>query len=444
MSSSKSIDQQVLLWRQMQATARVIQYVRQGTSGTVAIERIAAELRPGVQSLAFEVWRNLGRAEAIRNLIVKRLPPPAVDAMLCCALALVWRGNGLAYDEFTLVNQVVEAAKRTPDTRMHAGFLNACLRRFLREKVGLVELTDANPAAKWNHPIWWIERLKREQPGAWRDILEGANARPPMTLRVNTRKTTFANYVAILEQSNVSFALGPNGEIYLDVPKPVRLIPGFQEGLVSVQDAAAQLAAPLLLDGLPSDKPLRILDACAAPGGKTGHLLELADCHVTALEIDAVRAKRIDDNLARLKLAATVVHADACLPQDWWDGRFFDAILLDAPCTASGIVRRHPDIRWLRREPDIDKLAELQRQLLQTLWPLVRPGGRLLYCTCSIFQAEGAGQVETFLAHNTGACLLDSPGHLVSKSAPISEAVSDNPRCDYDGFFYALLQKQLD
>ena len=435
-------DGRVPLWRQIQLTARVIQRVRQGTSGTAALDSIEQDLRPGVQALAFEVWRNLGRAEAIRSAIVKRLPAPMVDSILCVALSLTWRAGSLDYNEFTLVNQTVEAAKRTPDTRAQANFLNACLRRFLRERDKLVAQTNSSLVAYWNHPQWWVERVQREHPLHWQSILGHANRPPPMTLRVNQKKISRDAYAEVLEQAMISFSFGYRQEIYLHIAKPVRSIPGFQEGWVSVQDAAAQIAAPLLLDGFLPGKGTRILDACAAPGGKTGHLLEWADCKVTALEIDEGRAKRISENLLRLGLHGDILVADAGRPQDWWDGKLFDAVLLDAPCTASGVVRRHPDIRWLRRESDIGQLAELQQQLLQTLWAMVRPGGRLLYCTCSIFRAEGADQVETFLAHNTNALLLDSPGHLVGRSTPKSELVLNNPKSDYDGFYYALLQKK--
>lgn len=435
-------DMRVPLWLQIQQTARVIHSVRNGASGTAALERVDPDLRPGVQSLAFEVWRNLGRAEAIRTAITRRLPAPAVDSILCLALALLWRDDSPFYDEFTLVNQAVEAAKRLPEAKMQANFLNACLRRFLRDRAPLVERTDHNPVAFWNHPRWWIDRVKKDHPQSWKDILQAANMAPPMTLRVNQRRVAAGEYAERLRQAAISFSVGPNQEIYLDLAKPVQLIPGFLEGDVSVQDAAAQLAAPLLLRGFPATRGLRILDACAAPGGKTGHLLEQANCHVTALEVDGRRAQRITENLERLGLHALVSVGDACKPQDWWDGQMFDAILLDAPCTASGIVRRHPDIRWLRRESDIGALAQSQRNLLQVLWSVLKPGGRLLYCTCSIFREEGAEQIETFLAHNTGVRLLDSPGHLIHRTTPKSAQVLDNPNCDYDGFFYALLQKQ--
>lgn len=438
-------EHRVPLWRQLQSTALVIAMVRQGVSGSQAIEKVSPDLRPGVQALAFEVWRNLGRAEAIRRLIVSKVPKPAVDALLCVALALIWSRKSRYYDEFTLVNQLVEAAKRSTATKMQANFLNACLRRFLRERESLIQHTDQDPVARWNHPLWWIRRIQVEYPEHWQFILEAANGHPPMTLRVNQRRISGHDYLQTLKDFGLKGALGGWGEIYLSEGLPVSRIPGFEEGLVSVQDAAAQRAAPLLVDGISDHGTLRILDACAAPGGKTGHLLECLDCDVVALEIDSKRSSRIAENLSRLGLqGATVVTADAAQPQAWWDGNLFDAILLDAPCTASGIVRRHPDIRWLRRETDIDQLSAQQGKLLQTLWALLRPGGRLLYCTCSIFQAEGSQQVESFVVHNSDAEMRSAPGHLLPGIAPKSGVLSDNLTCDHDAFYYALLQKRLD
>jgi 16S rRNA (cytosine967-C5)-methyltransferase len=223
--------------------------------------------------------------------------------------------------------------------------------------------------------------------------------------------------------------------------KPVTALPGFAQGMVSVQDPAAQLAAPLLLSGLPGPGRLRVLDACAAPGGKTAHLLELADCDLTALDVDPLRCERIHQTLQRLGLQARVQVADAAALASWWDGQPFDAILLDAPCSASGIVRRHPDVPWLRRPTDIAQLAVIQQRLLAALWPALRPGGRLLYSTCSVFRDEGEKQIETFLANNTQARLLPSPGHLLPVSAVAAGSVPDNQRGGHDGFFYALLEK---
>lgn len=436
-------DEPIPLWRQLSATAGVVLAVGEGASGTAAVDNVPPDLRPGVQALAFHVWRNLGRAQALRKKLATRAPPPAADALLCVALALAWSDTNAPYDMFTLVNQTVEAAKRSASTKAQASFVNACLRRFLRERDVLVAATDADPVAFWNHPAWWIKRLQHERPGQWREILQAANCHAPMTLRVNVRKTSPTDYLAMLQQAGIAASGGLDAAIVLERPVGVQHLPGFEQGLVSVQDAAAQMAAPLLLQGLAAGTGLRILDACAAPGGKTGHLLELTDAEVLALEIDPARSTRIGQNLARLGLQATVVTADAARPKDWWGGQLLDAILLDAPCTASGIVRRHPDVRWLRRESDIAQLAGVQKRMLETLWGLLRPGGRLLYCTCSLFQAEGAGQVQTFLTHNTDAVLLPSPGHLMPRSVAKDEVVPDNEPCDHDGFYYALLQKRM-
>ncbi len=428
------------LWRQLQAGAAALAAIRAGTSGTAAIEAVPVLLRPGVQALVYAALRELGRAEALRRLLAPRKPPPAADALLCLALALAWREDG-PYDAHTLVNQAVEAAKRTEATHAQANFINACLRRFLRERDALVAQTDQDPVARWNHPAWWITRLQREVPQHWEAILQANNTQAPMTLRVNLRQGSVDDYLAALQVAGIEARRNGAQGITLAVPLPVQQLPGFAQGRVSVQDAAAQLAAPLLLQGLEGRPGLRVLDACAAPGGKTAHLLELADAEVTALDIAPERCRRIEDTLQRLGLQARVLAADAGVPQRWWDGQAFDAILLDAPCTASGIVRRHPDVRWLRRESDVAQLAQQQARLLKTLWPLLKPGGRLVYCTCSVFRAEGEEQVLAFLAHNKEACLLPSPGHLWPSMSLKSDAVTDNQSRDHDGFYYALLEK---
>ena len=441
--------QGVALWQQLTGVAAAFQAIRGGQSGTAALAGVDASVRPGVQALLFQVLRQAGRAEALRRQLATRTPPPAADALLCVALALCWNPEDAPYEPFTLVNQAVEAAKNHAATRAQASFINGCLRRFLRERDELVATTDRDPVARWNHPRWWIDRLRKDHPTHWEQILQANNTHAPMTLRVNQQKSTVAQYLSALNAMNLGANALGGMALALEQPVPVPQLPGFAEGWVSVQDAAAQHAAPLLLQGLDVSRPLRVLDACAAPGGKTAHLLEMAGANapldVTALEIDATRSARIDETLARLGLHATVLVADAARPQDWWQqhcgGALFDAILLDAPCTASGIVRRHPDVRWLRRESDIAQLAALQAQLLKALWPLLRPGGRLLYCTCSVFRAEGDGQVQTFLANNTDALLRPSPGHLIPGKGDTTEAVPDNLSGDHDGFFYALLQK---
>ncbi len=435
-------EQNIPLWRQLQGAASVLQQVRSGISGTAALACVPSELRPGVQALVFQTLRSLGRAQGLRQLLAQRAPPPAADALLCTALALGWHEQDAPYEVFTLVNQTVEAAKRSPATQAQANFINACLRRFIRERDTLVSQTDKNPVAVWNHPLWWIDRLQKEWPADWQAILAANNRHAPMTLRVNVRQSNVDAFLKKLDATGLqAAATGPFGVTLLH-PCPVQDIPGFSEGEVSVQDAAAQLAAPLLLDGLASVAPLHVLDACAAPGGKTAHLLEFANCTVTALELDPLRGEKIHQTLHRLNLEANVVVADAANVASWWDGQLFDAILLDAPCSAAGIVRRHPDVRWLRRETDIAQLAGIQSRLLKALWRTLKPGGRLLYCTCSVFKAEGADQIEAFLARNMDANLLPSPGHLLPGHSAPATAVLDNPYGDHDGFYYALLEKR--
>jgi len=429
------------LWRQLQAAAAVLAAVRRGESATPAIAKLASDVRPAAQALAYHALRQFGRAEALRKQLAPRAPPPRVDALLCTALALAWREEGAPYPAFTLVDQAVEAAKKDAGTRSQANFINACLRRFLRERDALVAATDADPVARWNHPLWWIARLQQDHPQAWEQILAANNAAAPMTLRVNTRRASVEEQQRALAQAGVaSERVGTHG-LVLAEPRPVHAIPGFDAGLLSVQDAGAQLAAQLLLEGLPQGQRLRILDACAAPGGKTAHILELADADLLALDVDPARCERISHNLNRLGLQARIVAADAAEPTAWWDGQPFDAILLDAPCTASGIVRRHPDVRWLRRESDIAGLAAQQARLLKALWPLLKPGGRLVYCTCSVFRAEGEAQMAAFVAHNSEARLRPAPGHLIPQSGAKPEGVRDNLPGDHDGFYYAVLQR---
>jgi 16S rRNA (cytosine967-C5)-methyltransferase len=436
---------QVPLWRQLQGAASLLMAVRDGQSMTAALEDVDSQLRPGVQALGFHALRWLGRAEALRQQLAKRPPPPEADALLCVVLALIWQEQDAPYTPHTLVDQAVEAAKRSEATTHQASFINGCLRRFLRERDELVALTEKNPQAVWNHPQWWIDRVRKDHPEHWQAILLANNTRAPLILRVNRRKATQAQYLWALQAINIEAS--PVGEqgVILASARSVSSLPGFAEGHFSVQDAAAQLAAPLLLEGLAAtgegSPRLKILDACAAPGGKTAHLLELADCDVTALDIDARRCERITQNLERLGLQAHIVVADAAQPASWWDGTLYDGILLDAPCTASGIVRRHPDVRWLRRPGDIAQLAAIQTLLLEKLWPLVKPGGRLLYCTCSVFRAEGDGQIQTFVAHHRDARLMPSPGSLRPQSSAAGPVFPDNLLREHDGFYYALLEK---
>lgn len=428
------------LWRQLQAAASIVAGVRRGESTGTTLPRVPQDLRAAAQALAFHALRQLGRAEALRRLLAKRAPPPEADALLCTALALAWREDAAPYPPFTLVDQAVEAAKRSPATRPQQAFVNACLRRFLRERDALVAATEQDPVARWNHPRWWIARLRHDWPDSWEAILEANNAQPPMTLRVNTHRISRGPLQELLGVAHIaSTPVGRHG-LLLDRSRPVETIPGFADGLWSVQDAGAQLAGELVVAGLPPGA--RVLDACAAPGGKTAHICELLPkARVLALDVDPRRCERIHQNLGRLGLHAEVRAADAADPRAWWDGEPFDAILLDAPCTASGIVRRHPDVRWLRRESDIEQLAGQQKRLLTALWPLLKSGGHLIYCTCSVFRAEGAGQVAAFLAHNSAAVPQPAPGHLMPGRGEVGGTLPDNQESDHDGFFYAVLQK---
>ncbi len=426
--------------------ADAVQAVRGGESLTTALERCPAAARPGAQALSFHALRWLGAALAVRAQLAPKAPPPAVDALLLTAIALLWPSGWVdgdaPYAEHTLVDQAVAAARVR--AKPSANFVNAVLRRFLRERDVVVERALRDPQARFNHPPWWIARLKTDWPQHWQAILDADNQRAPLTLRVNARRGDAAAYLARLAEQGVAATAVGTHTVILAKPSPVHALPGFADGDVSVQDAAAQRAAPLLLDGAGLRPGARVLDACAAPGGKTAHLLELAELDVTALDADPKRLARVDDTLRRLGLQARQVAADAGDPTGWWDGQPFDAILLDAPCSASGIVRRHPDVRWLRRESDIAALAGTQARLLAALWPLLAPGGRLLYCTCSVFKAEGEHQIDAFLQRNPGARLAAhpaSPGHLLPLADNGNELPTPGPSLVADGFFYALIEK---
>ena len=444
------------LARLLEHTADAVQAVRGGRSLTELIARLPPDLRPGVQALSFHTLRWLGSATEARALLAPKTPPPHVDALLVTALALLWPGEAPPYPEHTLVDQAVGAARiRAPAA---SGFINAVLRRFLREKDSIAQAVRHSPLGAFNHPLWWIERVKRDWPQDWQALLSAANQRPPMTLRVNARRGTGSAYVQRLAALGRAASLiddpGLGGQaVVLAQPCPVQQLHGFAEGEVSVQDAAAQRAALLLLQGglkpraqASGDRGLRprVLDACAAPGGKTAHLLELADLDLLALDSDPLRLVRVQDTLNRLQLQAEIKAADARQPRTWWDGRPFDAILLDAPCTASGIVRRHPDVRWLRRADDIHTLARVQAELLDALWPLLAPGGRLLYATCSIFLPEGQAQIDAFMQRMPpGTARLDpaSPGHLLASRDNAAQGVPGRSPALQDGFFYALIHK---
>lgn len=389
----------------------------------------APQARGAIQDIAYRTMRQLGRSEALLGLMTSKAPePPMLASLLCCAIALIDTPDDAAppYEEFTVVDQAVTVATSHPDMAHAKGMVNAVLRRFLRERAELVKTVLQNPVALYNYPQWWIDAAKAAYPSNWQAILAAGNAQPPLTLRVNVRKTSVEDYLQLLAGAGLGACqIGPSA-VRLDKAIGVAAIPGFDAGLVSVQDAGAQLAAPLLdvKDGM------RVLDACAAPGGKTCHILELATVEMTAIDADPKRLVRIEENLERLGLTATLKAFEA-QTRVWWDGQQYDRILADVPCTASGIVRRHPDIRWLRRKGDALQLATLSGKILDNLWQMLRPNGKLLFVTCSLWPQESEAQAAAFaVRHN--AIRLDAPGQLLPSGAAA---------LDHDGLFYALFQK---
>ena len=399
--------------------------------------KIDEAARPNVQRLTFDALRHWGTTQFWINTHVSNPPAEWIQAVLCVALTqLLLREE----NEFTLVNEAVIAID---NNKPHAkGMVNAILRRFLRERDGWIALAQTNDVAQFNHPQWWIDTLKAQYPNDWQHILMVNNTRPPMTLRVNARQHSTADYQALLQANGKSAhtSVLSAQALILDVPCPVTELPEFLTGAVSVQDAGAQLSAQLLAvqDGQ------NVLDACAAPGGKTAHLLELHhNIQLTALEKDAVRTDRIYENLDRLKLSAKVIINDANNVHQWWDGKPFERILLDAPCSASGIVRRHPDIRWLREADDLVGLAQQQAMLLRTMWQVLAVGGRLVYCTCSIFTTECHEIIDGFMQHTPNARriypnVLAQLQHseVLGQLLPTATEVRN-----HDGFFYAILEK---
>jgi 16S rRNA (cytosine967-C5)-methyltransferase len=414
--------------------ARALGLFAAGRSLTEALDAVPAEHRPGAQAIAFAAVRAQGRCGALLQQLVARRAPPKVEALLRASLALLLEGEDAPH---TVVNQAVQAARKLAAPQ--AGLVNAVLRRFLREREALLAQALGNAEAQHEHPDWWVQRLRADWPDHWPALLAAAQQPPPFTLRVNARQGGLGEYLQRLEAAGLhGRLLGPRWPqgLVVEPPCAVTALPGFADGAVSVQDGAAQLAAPLLLDGLPQGA--RVLDACAAPGGKTAHLLELRpDLDLLALDADATRLRKVDDTLRRLRLKASLRAADARDTAAWWDGRSFDAILLDAPCSASGINRRHPDVRWLRRASDIDALVQTQAQLLDALWPLLKPGGRLVYATCSLFAAEGREQAAAFAQRQPTAQTLARPGwtghHL---GLPENDAAVPG-----DGFFYASFRR---
>jgi 16S rRNA (cytosine967-C5)-methyltransferase len=379
--------------------------------------------RGALQDIFYGSLRMLGRLDVWLDALLER---PLTDTQIGWLLRVAL--YQLAYTRAP-AHVVVHNAVTAAGQGWRRGLVNAVLRNFQRRRAELETLADGTPLGRWSHPQWWIEKLRDDYPEQWQEVLQAGLMHPPFTLRVNVRHTEVAGYLARLADAGmVAHQSGPVA-VTLDKAVAVGALPGFAEGVVSVQDAGAQWAASLL-DLEPGQ---RVLDACAAPGGKSGHILELADVELTALDHDPERLARVQENLHRLRRPARLVVGDAAAPDAWWDGRPYQRILADVPCSASGVVRRNPDIKWLRRPEDIAGFARQQAAMLDSLWRLLAPGGKLLYATCSVFDEENNAQVDAFVARHPDArrCAFPKPvetGQLL-------------PDAEHDGFFYALLGK---
>jgi 16S rRNA (cytosine967-C5)-methyltransferase len=404
---------------------RVIAEVRAGRSLTQALTGLSTApgaARAGAQDVAYGTLRRYACGEfVLRRLLEKALPHPQVEALLLGAL---YRLQTRPESAYMVVDQAVAAAGELAGGAFR-GLVNGVLRNYLRQRETLhLAIADDDEAAH-QHPHWWLSRLRRAYPDRWQEIVAVGNSQPPMTLRVNRRRIVLTDYVARLQDVGLSARQVGRDALILETPVAVDSLPGFVDGLVSIQDAGAQRAMQIL----DPTAGQRVLDACAAPGGKTCHLLEAADIDLLALDSDASRTQLTMENVRRLGVSATVSVADCRASDEWWDGLPFDAILADVPCSASGVVRRHPDIKYLRRESDIQRLARLQTEILDALWPLLKPGGKLLYATCSVFPEENGAQIDAFLVRRPAARRLVEERLL--------------PQEEHDGFFYALLQKSV-
>lgn len=420
----------------MLGTKKVLmQVVHEGRSLSTLFDAFNEVERPAIQSLTYATLRDWTHAQIRLYKHLSKKPSKELDVLLTVAAMLI-HNRGRDQNQYavpTIVNEAVKAAAMSPKTKHAQGLTNAVLR-----KVASTTLCQAEMDGQFGLPFpdWWLRRIRTAYPDQWESICRRQQEPPPLTLRVNQMMNTRADYEAKLERSGIAYqtiseiaGIPLRSALMIDVPLPVSQLPEFMQGAVSVQDAGAQLAPGLLC----LQKGERLLDACAAPGGKTAHLLETVRSEpgeLIALEIDAERTKKIVNTLTRLQLINSriqVITGDASQP-NWWDGNLFDKILLDVPCSASGIVRRHPDIVFLRKQQDIVRLVETQRAILENVWMMLKNGGTLLYLTCSIFPEEGEEQITRFVMDHPNALRLEAPGQLL-------------PSEHHDGFFYGLLKK---
>lgn len=384
------------------------------------LARVDPIARPAVQDIVYGSLRCYGRGDFFLSRLLAR--PLADNEVRALLLVAIYRLETRPEAAHTVVDQAVAAAAELAGGNFR-GLVNGVLRNFLRQQSELTAALLANAVAASQHPEWWLRTLQAAWPDDWQNIVNAGNGPPPMALRVNQRRSTRAEYLERLNAEGIPARPIGHFGLLLEKPLPVERLPGFAAGLVSVQDPGAQRAAALL-DPVPNS---RVLDACAAPGGKTAHLLERTRLDMLALDLKPARCRRVEANLTRLGLGAAIKAGDCAKLNTWWDGQFFDAVLADVPCTASGVVRRNPDSKWLRRESDIASFVAAQARILDALWQVVRPGGKLLYATCSVFPAENGIQVANFLARQPLARRSHEEQLL--------------PNAEHDGFYYCLLEK---
>lgn len=418
--------------------ARAISRVLRGSSLDDALMPADRYANPAdaamAQLIAYGVLRELSLLQALVSKLLDK-PLPQDDEIHALLLVGVYQLRMLKTPEHAAIHETVAAVEvfKRPQA---AGLVNAVLRRYTRDAATLESRISGDAAVRYSHPAWLVQRIKTDWPQQWEALLAANNEQGPLTLRVNRRRITRDAYLQRLAEMQIEASAVPQAPdaVQLATPRAVEKIPGFATGQVSVQDASAQLAVELLdlRDGQ------RVLDACAAPGGKTAHQLERADLELIAIDSDAQRLIRVDENLRRLKLSAKIIAGDAAEPQKWWDRQAFDRILLDAPCSATGVIRRHPDIKWLRRDTDISALQAKQLQLLKACWTMLKPGGRLVYATCSVLSAEGDDVVNRFR-------LLHDDVQVQKIEAGWGEAMQHGRRLmpggSFDGFYYAVLDK---
>ena len=425
-----------------QIAAQAVHQVLSGHNLTLALPaatrkfpNLTPQQRATAQDLSYGTLRFYGEINAYLSQLLEK--PLTNEGVRCLLLVAIYQLTHDKAQAFTVVDQAVTAAAQFK-TAWAKGLVNAVLRNFLRQKDALAKTITGNELAIYSYPQWWINKLKAQYPNHWQSILRVGNQHPPMTLRINRQKTSMSDYLVELQNDGLEANVLSGTAVMLTRPVPVEKIPQFLTGGVSVQDYGAQSAARLM--DLTDNQ--RVLDACCAPGGKTAHILETADVLMTALDNDADRLLKVQTNLARLNLHAELICGDASYVNDWWDGEPFDRVLADVPCTASGIVRRHVDIKWLRREADVASFAKQQAVILRELWQTLAKGGKLLYVTCSIFHEENQGQIDKFLQENTDATQHIWSCDDVEHAVPLKVENGQLIPCDaHDGFFYALLQK---